>query len=134
MSDATSEKRMVLEKPVGLYDGACKFCVSTTNQLREMDRHGVIDWQDLHDPAVRARFPKLDWKLAEEEIHLIHRDGRVVTGVRALHDIAELIGGELGGAAAKVMELPGVREAADALYHLISQHRYEIFGDKGKKE
>ncbi len=118
----------VLGKPTVLYDGSCRMCVTATSQLRETDKEGRLEWLDINDPSVRARFPRIDWKRAEEEIHLVHLDGRVRTGARAVRDIAELIGGELGQAAARAMDLPGVRDAADLIYHLVAQNRHLLFG------
>jgi predicted DCC family thiol-disulfide oxidoreductase YuxK len=103
-------------------------CVTAASQLRETDKEGRLEWLDINDPAVRSRFPRIDWKRAEEEIHLVHLDGRVRTGAKAVRDIAELIGGELGQAAAKAMDLPGIRDAADLIYHLVAQNRHLLFG------
>src|SRR5690606_22116248 len=110
--------------PVVLYDGTCRMCATMTNQLREADKEGVLEWLDINDAAVRAQFPKVDWKRAEEEIHLIHTDGRMRTGARAIGDIAEMVGGEMGKAAARAMEMPGIRDAADVFYHLVAQNRH----------
>lgn len=120
----------VLEKPAVLYDGSCKLCISTTDQLRDFDREHKIDWLDLGDPQVRARFPRVDWERAKDEIHFIHENGRIVTGIRAVHDIADCIGGDAGHFAARALEVPGIREAADVLYHIISENRFKISGEK----
>ncbi len=120
----------VLEKPVVLFDDSCKLCATTTSQMKSLDKEGVIEWLDLHNEAVRRRFPSIDWHRAEEEIHLIHTDGKVRTGARAVRDIAELIGGEVGSAAAKAMDLPGVRDAADLIYHIVAENRHKIMGGK----
>lgn len=118
----------MLSKPVVLYDGACKFCTTTTNQLRALDTEGTIEWVELHDENVRKRFPKIDWERAEEEMHLIHVDGRVRTGARAVRDVADLIGGDVGQAAARAMDLPGVKDAADIVYRIVSENRHRIMG------
>lgn len=123
---ASSPRPHVLDKPVVLYDGSCDFCTTTTDQLRQLDRDGAIDWRDLHDEANRRKFPKLDWKRVEEEIHLIHRDGRVVVGSRAVRDIAGLIGGEVGKSLAGVMDQPGIKDASDIVYGLVSANRHRI--------
>lgn len=117
----------LLERPVVLYDGACNFCVKTTDQLMALDKEHRIDWQDLNDESVRKHFVGIDWERAKEEIHLIHRDGRVHTGVNALRDIAELIGGEAGQAVSRAMDLPGIRESAGLIYKVISENRHRIW-------
>jgi len=119
-----------LEKPIVLFDGTCKFCVTTTDQMRALDKDGVIEWIDMNTEGVRERFPKIDWERAKEEMHLIHRDGRVHTGARAVRDIAALIGGDVGAAAAKAMDLPGIRDAADLVYHIVAENRHRIMGRK----
>lgn len=123
-----SEATKVLERPVVLYDGSCKVCITAADQLRALDKEGVIDWKDANDPVQRERFPKIDWKRAEKEIHLVHVDGRVRTGAKAVRDIAEMIGGDVGRAAAKAMDLPGVRDAADVIYAIVSENRHRIGG------
>jgi len=121
-----ADAKKVLERPVVLYDGSCKVCVSSTDQLRGLDKNGVFDWLDANDPVQRARFPKIDWDRAMKEIHLVHVDGRVRTGARAVRDIAEAIGGEVGKAAAKAMDLPGIRDAADLVYAIVSENRHRF--------
>ena len=129
-----TKAKPTLEKPVVLYDATCRMCSTAANQLRQTDKDGVLDWLDINDADVRAKFPGIDWKRAEEEIHLVHLDGRIRTGARAVRDIAELIGGDLGQAAARAMDLPGVRDAADIIYHIVSQNRHRIFGTEDPKE
>lgn len=122
--------KTVLSKPVALYDGTCKLCITATDQLRSLDKEGVIEWLDMNDEKLRTRFPKVDWERAKEEIHLIHTDGRMRTGSRAVRDIAEMIGGDVGKAAARAMDLPGLRDASDLIYHLVSENRHRIMGEK----
>lgn len=133
-----SEKKKArqLERPVVLYDKSCKFCVTTTEQARSLDKEGKIEWLDVHDDAVRRRFPRIDWERAEKELHLIHRDGRVTTGSRAVRDVADLLGGEAGHVLAQIMDLPGIREAADIAYHIISENRDRISAtmQRGKQD
>ena len=122
----TAPRPNVLEKPVVLFDGSCTLCVTTTDQLRALDKDGALDWRDLNDEAMRRKFPRLDWARVNEVIHLIHRDGRVVTGSRAVRDIAEMIGGEVGKSVAGIMNQPGVKDAADIIYGLVSSNRGRI--------
>ncbi len=118
----------VLEKPVVLYDGECKLCITATDQLRALDKEGVLEWQDANDPVQRERFPNIDWERVMKEMHLIHTDGRVRTGARAVRDIGEMIGGDVGRAAAKAMDLPGVRDAADLIYSIVADNRHRLGG------
>lgn len=118
----------VLEKPVVLYDGECKMCITATDQLRALDKNETLEWQDANDPVQRERFPRVDWERAMKEIHLVHTDGRIRTGAKAVRDIAEMIGGDVGRAAAKTMDLPGVRDAADLIYSIVADNRHRIGG------
>lgn len=124
----TSAPKKVLEKPVVLFDDTCRLCVTTTSQMRGLDKDGAIDWRPLSEPGLRERFPRIDWERAKDEMHLIHTDGRVTTGARAVSDIAEMIGGDVGAAAARAMSLPGVRDAADLVYKIVSENRHKIMG------
>jgi len=124
----TQTRKQVLEKPIVLYDNSCKFCVTTADQLREYDKDNALDWQDMNDEAVQRRFPNIDWERAADEIHFVDTDGRVTTGSRAVADIAKVIGGDVGKAAAGAMNLPGVKQASDIVYEIISKNRHKIMG------
>ena len=122
----------VLKKPVVLYDGSCNLCVTAHDQLRSLDKDETLDWLDITQETTRQRFPNVDWKRAEDEIHLVHTDGRIRTGSRAVRDITELIGGEVGQAAAKMMDIPGIKTASDVIYNLVAENRFRVFGRKEK--
>ncbi|MDX1971854.1 MAG: DUF393 domain-containing protein, partial [Candidatus Sumerlaeia bacterium] len=122
----------VLPKPVVLYDGSCNLCVTAHDQLRALDREETLDWLDITEESTRKRFPNVDWKRAEDEIHLIHTNGRMTTGSRAVADIAELLGGELGKTAVKLLKLPGMQNAADLIYGIIAENRHNLFGRRTK--
>ncbi|MGF1572879.1 MAG: thiol-disulfide oxidoreductase DCC family protein [Sumerlaeia bacterium] len=123
----------VLPKPVVLYDGSCNLCVKAHDQLRALDKDETLDWLDITQESTRIKFPNVDWKRAEDEIHLVHKDGRIRTGSRAVRDITELIGGEVGQAAAKLMDIPGIKTASDAIYQLVAENRFRVFGRKEAK-
>ena len=126
----TEEKKQQLEKPVVLYDASCRFCVTAADQMRELDKNGDIEWLDKDDPDVQKRFQGVDWDRADEEIHFIHTDGKITVGSRAVADIAETIGGDVGRTAARAMKLPGVKEASDLIYKVVSENRHRIMGEK----
>lgn len=115
-----------LAKPVVLYDGSCKLCISATDQLRKLDTEGALDWLNMREDEVRARFRGIDWKRAEEEIHLVRTDGRLRVGVDAVREISEMIGGDVGKAASAALDLPGVRQAADVIYSIVAANRHII--------
>jgi len=121
-----TDEPKVLDKPVVLYDAQCKVCITATDQLRALDRNGVVEWRDVNDPAQRERFPNIDWERAMKEIHIIHTNGRVHTAARAVRDIAELMGGEVGRSAVRAMDLPGIKDAAELIYTIVSENRHRF--------
>lgn len=119
-------KKQLLEKPVVLYDGTCRVCTTAHDQLRELDQDGILEWMSIDDESAQKRFPNVDWDRAEKEIHIIHTDGRIRTGTRAVQDIAELVGGDIGKNVSKLMNVPGIKDASDLIYKLISENRHRL--------
>lgn len=123
-----------LAKPVVLYDGSCRLCISATDQLRKLDTEDALDWLNMREDAVRARFRGIDWRRAEEEIHLVRTDGRLRVGVDAVREISEMIGGDVGKAASVALDLPGVRQAADVIYSIVAANRHHLMSKVDAKK
>ncbi|MEQ8818789.1 MAG: DUF393 domain-containing protein [Sumerlaeia bacterium] len=122
----TSAPRATLPKPIALFDGHCAICRDLKKAVEDADRRHRIEWLELHDPAVRARFPRVDWARATREIHLIERDGRIRTGGAAIREIVRVVGGNVGGGLATLLALPGLKQGGDLAYRLFSDNRHWI--------
>ena len=64
-----------MERALALYDGQCRFCVSSVRQLRRLDWLGRLEYGDARDPAVLARAPGVDPEAALRRLHLVPPGG-----------------------------------------------------------
>jgi predicted DCC family thiol-disulfide oxidoreductase YuxK len=114
--------------PVLLYDGQCRFCRREVGRLCRMvgDAVSIVSF---HDPGVLERYPQLDRDQCMRELKLVHEDGRVEGGIRA-------VAGALGLSArwqwlSSALRAPLVRTAADLGYRAIARLRYRLMGQCG---
>ncbi|HVQ77386.1 MAG TPA: DUF393 domain-containing protein [Candidatus Binatia bacterium] len=111
-----------------VYDGQCRLCRREVGRLHRMvgDAVSIVSF---HDPGVLERYPQLDRAQCMRELKLVHEDGRVEGGIRA-------VGGALGLSArwrwlSAALGAPGVRTAADLGYRAVARLRYRIMGRCG---
>ena len=110
-----------------LYDGDCPMCRTLKNVLTRQDggagRVAFVNISDdAFDPDANGG---IEYEDAMETIHVIKRDGEVVTGPDALKLLYETVG---LGWASRVAALPVVSWVVDCLYDLISKYRLGIGG------
>jgi predicted DCC family thiol-disulfide oxidoreductase YuxK len=105
-----------------LYDGACGFCSASVARLQRMDRLGRIEFADLHDPHVAARFPQVDRQAAMNLMQAVDRRGHVHAGVDAWAKIGRALTG--WKFVAPVLLVPGIHFAARHIYAWIARNRY----------
>ncbi len=108
-----------------LYDGACEVCRSMLEAVRHFDNSSRIDALDLHDPAVRARFPGLEREHLMEALHAVDDRGRIFRGARAVNEILRHQGGVVG-LLAYLWYVPGYAWLADRQYKRIAASRYRF--------
>ncbi|OIV36172.1 hypothetical protein BIV57_17570 [Mangrovactinospora gilvigrisea] len=109
--------------PVLLFDGDCGFCTRAAEAGERFVR-----------PRVRIAAWQLDgtYGVAEErllrEVVLVTPRGEVYGGAVAVAKTLACGGGWAWRVAGAVMQLPGVRLLADAVYRWIAAHRYRLPG------
>ena len=74
-----------------LYDGSCQMCRASLDGIRQFDNSGKMEPLDLHDEAVRAKFPELKMENLLEELHAVDESGRVYRGARAINVAEPLV-------------------------------------------
>jgi predicted DCC family thiol-disulfide oxidoreductase YuxK len=105
-----------------LFDGSCSLCRASVARVRPFDRHGEIEFLDLHDPSSNRRFPNIDREVAMRSMQAVDRRGRVYTGEEAWAQIGlRLPGWKL---LAWILLVPGIRWIARFLYLWIARNRY----------
>jgi predicted DCC family thiol-disulfide oxidoreductase YuxK len=106
-----------------LFDGSCEMCRASLDGIRQFDNSGQIEPLDLHDEAVRAKFPELKLENLLEELHAVDESGRVYRGARAINEILRRQRG-LKGYLAYLWYVPGYAWVADRQYKRIAASRY----------
>jgi predicted DCC family thiol-disulfide oxidoreductase YuxK len=105
-----------------LFDGSCSLCRASVARVRPFDRHGHIEFLDLHDPSSFQRFPNIDRELALRSMQGVDSQGRIYTGAEAWAQIGlRLPGWKL---LACLLLVPGIHWIARIFYAWIARNRY----------
>ena len=105
-----------------LYDGACGLCRTSVQRVRPYDRSGKIEFIDLNDASVAARFPQVDRREAMRWMQAVDSRGTVSSGVDAWARIGQLLPG--WRYAAWLLLVPGIHFFAQYGYAFIARNRY----------
>lgn len=106
-----------------LFDGSCEMCRASIDGINQFDNSGLIEPLDLHEEAVRAKFPDLKLENLLEELHAVDDNGRVYRGARAINEILRRQRG-LKGYLAYLWYVPPYAWLADRQYKRIAASRY----------
>jgi len=109
-----------------LYDGACRFCVASSDRLLRLARPGALDRESFRDAGVLDRFPGVTAEACEAAMQLVLPDGRVFAGAEAV--ARALLTRPVLGLPARLYFVPGLRQLADAVYRLVARNRFRIAG------
>jgi len=113
-------------KPVLIYDGRCRFCVRSAEQVRTLvgDR---VRYESFRDPGVLARHPQLTEAQCETGAQLVMPDGRVASGFAA---VAQALATRPGlRFVAWLHSVPGLHQVIDALYRAVVRNRFRLMGE-----
>jgi predicted DCC family thiol-disulfide oxidoreductase YuxK len=84
----------------------------------------VVTMHSFHEPGVLERYPQVDREQCMRELKLLHIDGRVEGGIRAVIGVLQRSAGWRWLAAA--LAAPGIRAVADLCYRAIARRRYRL--------
>ena len=105
-----------------LLDGSCSLCRASVARVRPFDRHGRIEFLDLHDPSSIRRFPNIDREEAMRSMQAVDKQDRVYTGADAWAQIGLRLPG--WNLLAWILLVPGIRWIACIIYAWIARNRY----------
>jgi predicted DCC family thiol-disulfide oxidoreductase YuxK len=112
-----------MKRPLLVYDGGCKFCVSQVAHLRGLLGE-CFEMVSFREPQFFAQHPQLTLTECEKAIQLMMPSGQVFSGAEA---VAQLMGHAPWLALFKwVYYVPGLRMLWDWLYANVSMHRYKL--------
>ncbi|EXX85538.1 hypothetical protein BG53_08240 [Paenibacillus darwinianus] len=125
-------KRGPIETLYVVYDAYCILCTGTVKRLQAFKPKRAeliyVTLQSLADggaPDIPGR-DNLDQQTLYAKLHVVDRDGRLFAGADGVVRIMHVLPGFR--LVAWLYRIPGMRRAADRLYRLIANRRYDWFG------
>jgi predicted DCC family thiol-disulfide oxidoreductase YuxK len=106
-----------------LYDGACPLCLAEMERLMMRNRRSLLRFVDASAPGFDAVHYGTTQAEVMRVIHGVRPDGSLLQGVSAIR-LAYAAAG-LGGIA-RLLGLPGIRQAANWAYPRIANNRYAL--------
>jgi predicted DCC family thiol-disulfide oxidoreductase YuxK len=113
-----------LKKPVVIYDGECRFCVSQIARIKGLDRNGEFEYLPRQDPSADERFPVLGSVDFNSGLRLIEPDGSTFAGADAFYHMARRLPSTR--AFAWFYHVPGVKPMAHMIYAWIAANRKKL--------
>lgn len=113
------------EKPIILFDGVCNLCNSTVQFIISRDPEGTFQFASLQSGAGQRLLEQFDLPADEfESFILVEGDEYYIKSTAALR-----IAKHMGGVYSWLYPFRVVpRVIRDALYDLVADHRYQLFG------
>lgn len=114
---------MTSSKTIMFFDGGCPLCSREVAHYRRLDKKQRIEWIDITKDMTLLNAFGVSSNTAMERLHVLYRDGRLLTGAYAFAAIwSELSYYSL---LAKFLRLPGLLSVLDNLYSLFARWRYQ---------
>ncbi len=106
-----------------IFDGLCGLCNGTVAWIRHLDVMGRVDYHDaVHEwSVISRRFPQLNQAACLNDMHLVTRSGRVLTGFDAYRALAWTL--PCGWIALPFLYLPGIGVIGRRVYASIAARR-----------
>jgi len=115
------------DHPVLLFDGVCNLCNGVVQFIVPRDPEGVIHFAPLQSAAAKALLSGHGLPPSDLDSVVLVEDGDVYRKSDAVIRVAELLGWPYRAASAgRVVPAP----LRDALYDLVADYRYDVFGRK----
>lgn len=105
------------------YDSYCPLCANEMAQLRRLDTHQRLRFEDIHADDFSQRYPDIDPQAADRILHARYDDGRMIYGLDVTHQAWALVGKQRWLA---VLRWPVIRCFADLGYRFFARYRYGI--------
>lgn len=114
------------DRPVGVFDGECRFCRAQAQRIRRLDRRGAFEFLARQDPAAVQRFPRLAEGDLSSGLRLVEPGGEVHVGADAVYRIARRI--PVWRWAAWLYRVPILHRLLRGAYAVVAANRYRFAG------
>ena len=113
-------------KALVVYDGKCRFCVSSIEQLKRLDWFGVVDYGNAWDDSILRANPEIDLAKVLARLHLITPGrGAILDGFHAFRWLAGRL--PVLWIVWPILWLPGAATLGTKVYDMVARNRF-VFG------
>ena len=105
------------------YDGYCPLCVQEMNQLRELDRVGKLNFEDIHREGFSDRYPEVNPSYANQILQGLTCDGQMLLGLDVTARAWQLVGRKPW---IQALRWPLISWVADRVYLYFARNRYAV--------
>lgn len=105
------------------YDGTCPLCSAEVDMLKNYDKEGRLNLENIHASDFSSRYPHIDVKAADRILHGQGPDGKVLLGLDVTAKAWKLVGKKPW---IQVLRWPIIRWFADKTYLFFAKHRMRI--------
>lgn len=130
-TDSSSEKLYVI------YDGQCNLCLASVARLKELKSNAELIYIQIQqlEASVEAEqlvphIGQLNFRVLYEKMHVADGNGQLFAGADGVIRILRTVKGLRWLSA--FYRIPGMKRAADHIYRLVANRRYEWFGSTGQ--
>jgi predicted DCC family thiol-disulfide oxidoreductase YuxK len=113
-------------RPIVVFDGACRFCVTQAQRLARLVGERVR-LESFREPGVLERHPQLTRAACERAIQLVEPDGTVRSGADAVVHALALRAGLTP--LRWLYRVPVLRQLVDLSYGLVARNRFRLRGE-----
>ena len=105
------------------FDSYCPLCSAEMEELRVLDLHGRLRFEDIHAEDFCERFPAIDPVAADRVMHGLYADGTLIYGLDVAHQSWRAVGKKKW---LFLLRLPVVRWFSNLGYWVFARYRYDI--------
>ena len=128
-SQELSNRYRKMKKSVVIYDQDCGLCQMSRKCIERLDWCNRFAFRTLQDDNIYREYPVLTPQKCSEQMHVIHRNGRIYGGGNALARILSDL--PLLAPLGLIARLPFLRPLINRGYIIIARNRYRISSSCG---
>ena len=116
-------------KTIVFYDQSCNMCIGVTGWLSKIDHKQQFKLVPYQDSEYLKKYPQLELKQLEKQIHVITEKGKALKGADAMLEIWRKTA-HFTSPLAYLLRLPPFIWIARPIYNLVAKHRKDIYPNR----
>jgi predicted DCC family thiol-disulfide oxidoreductase YuxK len=116
-------KYYYMRKIFVFFDGQCGVCAKEINYYQKKDKNSYFEWVDVNSDKDKLETYGISYNESLKILHVIDREGRIVTGIEAFLLIWKEF--KYWKTFAKIINLKPVKYLVNEIYQVWAEKRYE---------